>query len=145
MTPLLFLIFINDLILTPKNFSIVLFVNDTNLISKDPEITASEMEKNHDWCMSNRLVVNHSKTSKVLFRNHQKMIEQFFNIDNLEILQRPKFLVIILDQHLSFVMHINPVVQNLNFLLMMLRHLRKFLNRHGHLLFFCIPLSYIWF
>ena len=65
--PLLFLIFINDLILTSENFNFVLFADDTNLISKDPEITASEMEKIHDWCMSNRLIVNHSKTSQVLF------------------------------------------------------------------------------
>ena len=51
--PLLSLIFINDLILTSKNFNFVLFADDTNLISKDPEITTSEMEKIHDWCMSN--------------------------------------------------------------------------------------------
>ena len=105
MTPILF------------HFNFVIFADDTNLISKDPEITTSEMEKIHDWCMSNRLIVNHSKTSQVLFRNHQKKVdEQFFRIDNLEILQSAKFLGIILDRHLSFVMHINSIVQKLNFL-----------------------------
>ena len=65
-----------------------------------------------------------------VFRNHQKKVdEQFFHIDNLEILQSTKFLGIILDQHLSFVMHIHSIVQKLNFLLMTLRYLRKFLNK----------------
>ena len=44
--PLLLLIFINDLILTSKNFTFVLLADDTYLSSKDPKITASEKEKN---------------------------------------------------------------------------------------------------
>ena len=125
-----FLIFINDLILTSEHFNFVLFADATNLISKDSEITTSEMEKIYDRCMSNRLIVNHSKTSQVLFRNHQKKVdEQFFHIDNLEILQSAKFLGIIIERHLSFVMHFNSIVQKLNFLLMMLRYLRKFLDK----------------
>ena len=39
-----------------------------------------------------------------------------------------KFLGIFLDRHLNFVCHINAVVRKLNFLLMMLRFLQKFLN-----------------
>ena len=65
-----------------------------------------------------------------VFRNHQKKVDdQFFHIDNLEILQSTKFLGIILDQHLSFVMYIHSIVRKPNFLLMTLRYLRKFLNK----------------
>ena len=80
------------------------------------------MEKIHDgWCMSNLLIVDHSSTSQILFRIHQKKVdEQFFLIDQLEILQSTKVLGIILEQHHGFVMHINSIVRKLNFLLMML-------------------------
>ena len=50
-------------------------------------------------------------------------------IDQLEILQSTKVLGIILEQHLGFVMHINSIVQKLNFLLMMLQYLWKFVNK----------------
>ena len=106
------------------------FADDPNFILKDFEITASEVEKIHDWCMSNLLIVNHSSTSQVLFCNHQKRVdEQFFLIDQLETLQSAKVLGIILEQHLSFVMHINSIVRKLNFLLMMLQYLWKFVNK----------------
>ena len=45
-----------------------------------------------------------------------------------EIVVNTKFLGIFLDQHLKFLCHINAVVQKLNFLLMMLQNLRRFLN-----------------
>ena len=127
--PLLFLIYINDLTLVSSNFNFILFADDTNLISKNPSITACDLNIIKDWCLSNKLILNESKTCQMIFHNHQKKLNtNNFEQRNLEIVVNTKFLGIFLDQHLNFVCHINAVVRKLNFLLMMLRFLRKFLN-----------------
>ena len=65
----------------------------------------------------------------VIFKNHQKKInESDFTVLNLESLSETKFLGIILDKHLNFVIHINSIIRKFNVLLMMMRYLRKFLN-----------------
>ena len=128
--PLLFLIYINDLVLVSQEFNYILFADDTNLISHRPDFTSSELLKIQEWCHANKLIVNYSKTCQVIFKNHQKKInESDFTVLNLEILSETKFLGIILDKHLNFVIHINSIIRKFNVLLMMMRYLRKFLNQ----------------
>ena len=75
-------------------------------------------------------IVNYSKKCQVIFKNHQiKINESDFTVLNLEILSETKFLGIILDKHLNFVIHINSIIRKFNVLLMMMRYLRKFLNQ----------------
>ena len=89
-----------------------------NLISHQPDVTSSKLLKIQEWCHANKLIVNNSKTCQVIFKNHQKKInESDFTVLNLEILSETKFFFISLDKHLNFV------------LLMMMRYLRKFLNQ----------------
>ena len=74
--PLLFLIYINDLVLVSQEFNYILFADDTNLISHRPDFTSS----------ANKLIVNCSKTCQVIFKNHQKKInESDFTVLILEI------------------------------------------------------------
>ena len=48
--------------------------------------TSSELLKIQEWCHANKLIVNYSKTSQVIFKNHQKKInESNFTVLNLEI------------------------------------------------------------
>ena len=81
--PLLFLIFINDLIQCTDNFHYVLFADDTNLISENVELTEIELGKVKSWCFANKLIINFSKTLQILFKNHQKT--SIFKITELKI------------------------------------------------------------
>ena len=111
--PLLFLTYINDLTLVSSNFNFILFADDTNLISKNPSITACDLNIINDWSLSNKLILNESKTCQMIFHNHQKKLNMNnFEQRNLEIVVNTKFLGIFLDQHLNFVCHINAVVSS---------------------------------
>ena len=52
--PLLFLIYINDLLSVSDNFKYVIFADDTNLISEDADLTERELLKIQDWCMHSK-------------------------------------------------------------------------------------------
>ena len=43
--PILFLIFINDLVISAPMFKYILFADDTNIFSNDPEILKSNVHK----------------------------------------------------------------------------------------------------
>ena len=127
--PLLFLIYINDLLLTSENFHYILFADDTNLISQDESLTENEFMKIQDWCTANKLVLNLDKTHQIIFKNHQKRLDEgAFQLSNVQPTANCKFLGIYLDEHLTFWTHIDRVSSKINFLVMMLRHLTKFLD-----------------
>ena len=127
--PLLFLIFINDLVKVSPAFKYVLFADDTNLLSQNPETTQSELLKIHQWCLANKLVINFSKTMQIIFRNPQKTIDQeTFILPTIALVQETKFLGIVLDQHCSFESHIRKIEHKISFLLLMFRHLTKILD-----------------
>ena len=127
--PLLFLIFINDLVKVSPAFKYVLFADDTNLLSQNPETTQSELLKIHQWCLANKLVINFSKTMQIIFRNPQKTIDQeTFILPTIALVQETKFLGIVLDQHCRFESHIRKIEHKISFLLLMFRHLTKILD-----------------
>ena len=74
--PLLILIYINDLHLTSENFHYILFADDTYLISKDESVTENEFMKIQDWCTANKLLLNLDKTHQIIFKNHQKRLDE---------------------------------------------------------------------
>ena len=79
------------MVLVSQEFNYILFADDTNLISHQPDATSSELLKIQEWCHANQLIVNYSKTCQVTFKNHQKKInESNFTVLNLEILSKSK-------------------------------------------------------
>ena len=128
--PLLFLIYINDLLSVSDNFQYVLFADDTNLISENSDLTERELLKIQDWCIANKLLLNFEKTHQIIFKNHQKRLEDdAYTLNNVIKSTDCKFLGIYLDQHLTFRTQIDKVSAKLNFLVMMLRHLSKYLDQ----------------
>ena len=79
--PLLFLIYINDLVDVSPAFNYILFANDTNLLCDNHSFTQSKLLKIQEWCCANKLIINFSKTQQIIFRNPQKRIQ----LDNYEI------------------------------------------------------------
>ena len=68
--PLLFLIYINDLLYEAPDLSCVLFADDTN-----SQLMASQLQLVNQWCISNRPVLNYEKTHQVLFKAPKKQYD----------------------------------------------------------------------
>ena len=77
--PLLFLIYINDLVGATDYFSVRLFADDTSLTAsgKDLDVLIQqinlELPKIHDWLCANKLTLNLSKSKYLIFQPRQKL------------------------------------------------------------------------
>ena len=132
--PLLFLIYINDLMSCSPNLQYLLFADDTNIFSQNTELTRSEISKVDNWCLANKLILNYDKTYQVLFRNVRKTIGNLnfeLEINNIKIpaVSCTKFLGINLDEKLTFKAHISHIVRKLNLAIIVMRSLSKKLNK----------------
>ena len=117
--PLLFLLYINDLGNVSKKLFSLLFADDSNMLlsGKDPDdlirTMNEEMVKVVDWLQINRLSLNLNKTHFILFQRKRVRVSMSIDviIDNVKIdmVERTKFLGVIIDQNLSFQGHINYI------------------------------------
>ena len=79
--PLLFLIYINDLLNVSKYLSFYLFADDTNIYFKSHDlahlqkIMNRELKKVRKWLDANRLSLNIDKTNFVIFHSPHKKID----------------------------------------------------------------------
>ena len=77
--PLLFLIYINDIYNSPKNF-IYLFADDTNLLYADKDlkslesVTNIELQKVCDWLNANKLTINANSPILSSLGHHKKIL-----------------------------------------------------------------------
>ena len=83
MGPLLFNIFINDIINATTKFTLIMYVDDTTLVSHLENFGATnteiereinqEISKVNTWLLSNKLVLNVAKSKFMLFLNILKL------------------------------------------------------------------------
>jgi len=89
--PLLFLIYINDIINASKFLHLILFADDTNIFLHhcDLNILQSmsnvELDKLSEWFKSNRLSLNIKKTNYILFFPKSKCRQQLINSFTIQI------------------------------------------------------------
>ncbi len=71
--PILFLIYINDIVNSSDNFKFTIYADDTTLLLADKNIHSlylnlcTEIPKINNWIKSNRLKLNVSKTNYIFF------------------------------------------------------------------------------
>ena len=63
-------------------FNYILFADDTNIFSKDPQLLKENLKHIEEWCLANKLVLNYTKTFQVIFKSPNKKIA---NLDNYEL------------------------------------------------------------
>ena len=131
--PLLFLIFINDLINCAPELNYILFADDTNIFSPDHKIMQLKLPDIVEWCEANRLVINIDKTFLILFKTPQKQLNELdfqLKMYNSYLQQKAstKFLGITVDSSLNFKQHLQDLSRNLNHANMIMRSLRPFVN-----------------
>ena len=87
--PILFLSYVNDLPNASEILSFILFADDTNLFlaSNDPTrvgyLLHSELEKVNSWFLTNKLLINFSKTNYMIFKPRNRIIDE--NLININI------------------------------------------------------------
>ena len=118
--PVLFLIYINDIVKCSNNFHFSLFADDTAIVlkSKNAEQIASlvnqELIHVNNWLLANRLTLNLSKTNWLFFTTSVKKYvfqPQSIKINNTSLSQceQTRYLGLILDSDLKFHKHIDYV------------------------------------
>ena len=79
LSPLLFILFVNDLDKHIHDTQIVMFADDTTMgisakTEEDLELKANPtLQQFYDWCKSNRLIINIEKTKFIVFHKRKKV------------------------------------------------------------------------
>ena len=117
--PLLFLIYINDIVNSSSVLSFILFADDTNILLAHKNlrelinIMNLELKNVSSWFKCNKLSLNISKTHIMHFQTTRRNVNlpQNIVIDDipLDIKECVKFLGITIDRHLSWRQHVNNV------------------------------------
>ena len=115
--PLLFIIYINDFCQVSEALSFIHFADDTNvfLVHSDIDVLVrkvnSELKKVTNWVRANKLSLNVQKTKYMLFSNTVGTLSTDIVLDDtsLERISHFKFLGVILDEKLSWKLHIDYI------------------------------------
>ena len=123
-----------------------------NIFSKDPLLLKSNLKHIEEWCIANRLIWNYTKTFQVVFKAPNKQIsnpEHFkLKLGNHELETKvcTKFLGIELDSQILFREHVSEVCRKLNFVLLLMRCIRPYLDHDTmiNILHLFLPSPYLW-
>ena len=114
--PLLFLLYINDIVLSSKLFKFTLFADDTTLFyslknAKDAaEIINTELAKISEWLAANKLSLNVDKSKLLVFNNKKRIkINITLNGQSLKEVDHAKYLGILIDNKLNWLPQINAI------------------------------------
>lgn len=131
--PLLFIIFVNDLVTNLNNCFLTLFADDTSsiitaanvdLLSKNATICVDKISQ---WCHNNGLILNQQKTVFLMFSPIRTKLDFSLLVRgnrNLQQKELTKFLGVHMDMHMSWEAHIENLTKrlaSLNFALLQMR------------------------
>jgi hypothetical protein len=150
--PLLFIIYINDLVNVSNALYPVLFADDTNVFvqGKDlnnmHDITTAELDKITKWLNVNKLSLNVSKTHSMIFHKSRQKCQVYkhvyINNVKIECVDKTKFLGVILDSKLNWNFHVKHITNKLSKCVGIMAKARKVLNKESLLTLyyaFCYP------
>ena len=137
--PLLFLIYIKDIVNSSKVLHQIIFADDTNLIISEKcihklqDLLNKELSNVDTWFKVNKLSLNISKTNYMIFCSNKKQkdletmtLQIKINGEEIKRVNSTKFLGILIDDCLNFKIHIDHLVHKLSKyvgLFLKLRHL----------------------
>ncbi len=121
--PILFIIYMNNIINASSRFKFTMYVDDTNLLIADKDITSlhlhlsSELNSVSQWLKSNELKLNVKKTNCIFFQNRSlKNYLPPVQLEGESLIQvsRTKFLGVRIDENLNWKFHIDDVCLKLS-------------------------------
>lgn len=143
--PFLFLMYINDLCLVSKTLNLILFADDTNMLScgKNLETLIDIVEKQlfllKKWFDSNKLTLNLNKTKCIVFGNRAIDVHRNVIINDTEIerVNEITFLGVLLQNKLSWKPHINHIKAKLCKSLAIISKVKELLNEKNVYILYC--------
>ena len=136
--PVLFVIFINDIIKSDIDSSLILFADDTSVFLHDrcPETLIARATRSlgniKSWLNKNRLTLNNQKTQYIIFHYKQRSRLTLGNISiENEVISRVRslrFLGLHIDENLSWMFHTNHVARILSKYSYILYRVKSLLN-----------------
>ena len=151
--PLLFLVYVNDIIRVSPLLTYILFADDTNIFFslKNHQtlvtIMNSELSKISSWFKCNKLSLNIDKTNFIYFKNaHSRDIQCNLFIDRVPIVEKKstKFLGVTIDSNLNWNEHIHNINSLISKNIGILYKLNYFLNEKSlFILYNALILPYI--
>ena len=142
--PLLFLIYINDLPQAVQNSAVSMYVDDTSLCYQSSDINALNEAINNDlkqldiWLQGNKHSSNVAKTNSMLVSTKQKHnilksrnedLDLKIRDNELEIIQKTKYLGVQIDNSLNWKEHIKIVSTKVSRAIGFLKHAKTFLRQ----------------
>ena len=138
--PLLFILYINDIVNSSLILKFILFADDTNLFHSANNITDllttvnCELKKLCNWFKANKLSLNVDKTKFILFGKKGQKVDSkqcSVRIDNniLERVSDTKFLGIYIDENLNWKRHVSEIYARVSKSVGMLNRVKKFLSK----------------
>ena len=143
--PLLFIVYINDLVFEVKYSRLYMYADDSNLACYDTNINDLQDKLNydlnqiHNWCLANRMAINTSKSKSMLVCTPQKRVRLFSDILNVRIggvaLDNVSDIKVI-DKNLTWKPHIEHLYSQLYKLIGLLWRNRHMLPKCSKILFY---------
>lgn len=119
--PILFLIYINDIINVSNVLRFVLFADDTNIFKSGTDLkqlcqeVSIELQKLHQWFNSNKLSLNVEKTNFMVFGNRsQANCVVKINEHSLQQVNSTKFLGVDIDERIKWTNYIDKVANKVS-------------------------------
>ena len=146
--PLLFLIYINDIVNSLEKLNIILFADDTCLYLSGYNLNNlihtinNELKVVNNWLYSSKLTLNLQKSHYIIFHRHKltrnNLIETPLIINNYDLqkLQHTKFLGVTIQDNLKWNLHIKNITSKVNKLSGILYRVRDNLDRKSLKLFY---------
>jgi len=152
--PLLFLVFINDVKSCLHDSHCLLYADDMKIFRKinsndDCLLLQNDLNRFYDWCKVNNLELNINKC-RVLHLNYKKSVINFsyiFNDSLLLSVDEFKDLGVILDNKLTFNLHLNYIINKSNSMLGFLFRTCKYFRNYDALksIYFSLVRSHVEF
>lgn len=147
--PLLFSLYINDLPLSINKCVCDLFADDTSIqyasynVSEINHYLNASMKYLARWCNENDMVVHPDKTEAMLICSRQKRqrlketeLQIQYNHNKLKQVTEHKLLGVIIDQNLSWQVHVNSLVKQLSSSVFQLSQIKHFVDEHCRRIFY---------
>ena len=147
--PLLFLIFINDLVLHCQYSNVHKYADDTSLCAAGKTVADVNDSLSQDllsiekWCKSNKFVLNANKCSAMLICTSQKrrnLNVNDFSIglygSNIPVVSCIKVLGLYIDNDFTWKSHVDSLCNTISSLIGLFYKIRKFLNYDSKVLFY---------
>ena len=139
--PLLFTLYINDIVFSSNVFKFIMYADDTTLFTTTnafnkhqlAEGINSELAKVNEWLIVNKLSLNVSKTKAMVFHMAQKKINlprlQMAET-NIDFVDNFNFLGIVINKHLNWNSHISKIAVKISKTIGILNKLKHVLPPH---------------